>query len=303
VCGIRAVLRRSKRQPDITGIPSLGEVIPCPRRTYRCQPSWSLAKHRPRVNNVAVAEFDQIAEHYDETRGGEQRGDEYAADIDAFLPPHEGPILEIGVGTGVVALGLRRRGRTVLGLDVSGPMMARAFTRLGPSVVRCDAMQMSIATAGVAHATSVWVVHSVREPIRLFQEAARVIRPGGTYVVCSGQRPSPEDRVGRIIADLGARIDARRRASRPRRVSVDEVIDWAGSAGFTGEVHSFERQWRSSPDEELKAISYRTWPTLRELDEEAIEEVTRPAIEALKALPVEDEIRRATSEMVVLRRP
>src|ERR1700683_1981702 len=61
-----------------------------------------------------MAEFDQLAEHYDETRGGETRGEEYAADIHAYLPSGDGPILEIGVGTGVVALGLRRLGRTVV---------------------------------------------------------------------------------------------------------------------------------------------------------------------------------------------
>jgi hypothetical protein len=48
-----------------------------------------------------VAEFDQLAEHCDETRGGEERGEEYAADVDAHLPSGDGPILEIGVGTGV----------------------------------------------------------------------------------------------------------------------------------------------------------------------------------------------------------
>jgi ubiquinone/menaquinone biosynthesis C-methylase UbiE len=92
------------------------------------------------MDNSSVTEFDQLAEHYDETRGGEHRGDEYAADIDAQLPLGEGPILEIGVGTGVVALGLCRRGRDVFGLDLSAPMLARARLRLGPVVVRSDAM-------------------------------------------------------------------------------------------------------------------------------------------------------------------
>jgi ubiquinone/menaquinone biosynthesis C-methylase UbiE len=250
-----------------------------------------------------MTEFDQIAECYDETRGGEPRGDEYAADIDALLPHGVGPILEIGVGTGVVALGLRRRGRLVLGLDLSGPMLARAYTRLGPSVVRSDALRMSIATASVAHAVSVWVVHSVRDPVQLFHEAARVIRPGGRYVVCSAQRPAPDDPVGGIIADMGIRVDARRGARRPRGVSVLEVIDWAGSAGFVGDVHEFERKWLSSPSEELKAIAYRAWPALRDLDEEAIEDVTRPAIEALRALPAGTDTRRAIAEVAVLRRP
>ncbi len=64
-----------------------------------------------------------------------------------------------------------------------------------------------------------------------------------------------------------------------------------------------ERQWVSSPDQELKAIEYRQWPAMRELDEASFEEVTRPAIEVLKALPATDVVRRATAEMVVFRRP
>ncbi|HWC36920.1 MAG TPA: hypothetical protein VG476_00245 [Acidimicrobiales bacterium] len=39
---------------------------------------------------------------------------------------------------------------------------------------------------------------------------------------------------------------------------------------------------------------------MRELNEDAIEEATRPAIEALQALPDEDDIRRATADMLVL---
>ncbi len=247
-----------------------------------------------------MTEFDELAGHYDETRGGEQRGDEYAADIEAQLPAGEEPILEIGLGTGVVALGLRRRGRTVLGLDLSAPMLARAYARLGPVVVCSDAMRMSIATSSIAHAVSVWVIHSVTDPVQLFREAARVIRPGGLYVVCATQRPAPDDKVGNIITEMSARVDLRRGASRPRGVSVDEVLSWAGEAGLTGEVHLLERQWRSSPSQELQAIALRQWPALRELDEAGIEEVTRPAIEALSALPATDHLRRATAEMVVL---
>lgn len=34
-----------------------------------------------RCQNLPVTEFDPLAAHYDATRGGEQRGDEYAEDI------------------------------------------------------------------------------------------------------------------------------------------------------------------------------------------------------------------------------
>lgn len=235
-----------------------------------------------------MAEFDQLADRYDETRGGEQRGDEYARDVHAHLPAGEEPILEVGVGTGVVALGLRRLGRTVVGLDLSAPMLARARSRLGPVVIRSDAMRMSIATASVAHAVSVWVVHSVADPTQLFREAARVIRPGGLYVVSTTQRPTLDDPVGTIIADMGARVDLRRGSWHPCQVSVDEVLDWAAGAGFTGEVHTIDRQWHSSPDQELAAITNRQWPAMCELDDAVIEEVTRPAIRALQALPATD---------------
>jgi hypothetical protein len=36
-----------------------------------------------------MGEFDQLADQYDETRGGEGRGDEYAAGINTFLPPNK----------------------------------------------------------------------------------------------------------------------------------------------------------------------------------------------------------------------
>jgi SAM-dependent methyltransferase len=41
------------------------------------------------------------------------------------------PILEVGVGTGVVVLGLIKRGRQVVALDISAPMLLRAQKRPG----------------------------------------------------------------------------------------------------------------------------------------------------------------------------
>ncbi len=54
----------------------------------------------------------------------------------------------------------------MVGLDLSEPMIARAHDRLGDVVVRSDAMRMSIGTDSVDHALSVWVVHSVADPVR-----------------------------------------------------------------------------------------------------------------------------------------
>jgi ubiquinone/menaquinone biosynthesis C-methylase UbiE len=250
-----------------------------------------------------VTEFDELAENYDRTRGGEARGDEYAAEIDPHLPPGDGTILEIGIGTGVVALGLRRRGRRVVGLDLSYPMIERALGRLGSVVVRSDAMKAAIATGSVAHAVSVWVIHSVADPVRLFSEARRVIRPGGRYVVCSAQRPAPTDEIGRLFAEMAVEVDRRRGAARPRGVTTEEVLGWAAEAGLPGTLHLLDRSWISSPEQELEAIRLRQWPALRELDEDSIAMVTRPVIHAIKAIAPGDLLRKGVVEMIVFEIP
>ena len=107
-------------------------------------------------------------------------------------------------------------------MDVSWPMLAKAHARLGATVILADALEMAVGTGHVAHAVSVWVVHAVSDPVRLFSEALRVIQPGGRYVVCPTQHPVPEDAIGRIITDMSLRVDARR-GGRSREVTADEV--------------------------------------------------------------------------------
>ena len=48
--------------------------------------------------------FERIADRYDATRGGEQRGRRTAASLAPLLDP-VWPVVEIGIGTGVIALG------------------------------------------------------------------------------------------------------------------------------------------------------------------------------------------------------
>jgi ubiquinone/menaquinone biosynthesis C-methylase UbiE len=250
-----------------------------------------------------MPEYDDMAASYDATRGGEPRGDEYAADVFACLPDDHGPVLEIGVGTGVVALGLVRRDRRVVGIDVSSPMIGRARERLGAVVALGDASRLPLGPASIAHAYCVWVVQALDDPPSAFAEVARVLRPGGVFAVCLTQRPTPEDVIGRIIQRMAEAIDARVPDRGPREVVASQVLEWAGASGFgsDGEVRHLERRWLSTPAQELDGISRRIWPPLRRLDEAAIEEVTAPAIDALRALPPGDCLRTMTADLVVLR--
>jgi ubiquinone/menaquinone biosynthesis C-methylase UbiE len=251
-----------------------------------------------------VPEFDQLADLYDDTRGGERRGDDFAELVARDLPdPRSGPVLEVGVGTGVVALGLAARDYDVVGVDVSVPMLARARQRLGPIVILGDAMDLPLAPGSVSRVVSVWVVQAVPDPARLFAEVARVLCPGGRYVVCTTQRPADDDVIGHIIVRMGAAVDTHRPGQRPRSVTVDQILEWAALAGFRAEVHPHERSFVSSPELELDAIARKAWPALRELDDGAVADVTAPAIDALRALPPGDTERRGIIDVIVLERP
>lgn len=251
-----------------------------------------------------TSRFDEIAPIYDETRGGEARGDEYAADIDRLLPREPGTLLEIGVGTGVVSLGLRNRGRTVIGVDLSAPMLARAAARLGSSVVRGDAQRLPVRTASVRYAAAVWVLHDVADPDELLKEAARVIQTGGKLIVSDMQVHDRDDPIGRIMADLTERLHTHGAGVHPRGFRGADIVERAEAHGFAGEVVRVERVWSSHPRYELDSIRNRAWSALRRLDEHDYERIAGPAIVSLQALPQEPMIQRAWSEFAALtRRP
>src|SRR5207244_1036170 len=81
--------------------------------------------------------FDRVANEYGETRGGMERGRRLAALISPWLIP-ESTVLEIGVGTGVIALGLAEHGFPIFGIDVSPKMLERARERIGERVAVAD---------------------------------------------------------------------------------------------------------------------------------------------------------------------
>jgi ubiquinone/menaquinone biosynthesis C-methylase UbiE len=206
---------------------------------------------------IVVAVFDPVADRYDETRGGEPRGDAYAAQLAQWLAPGRA-VLEVGAGTGVVALGLQRRGFRVIGVDASHAMLAKARNRLGPVVVRGDVRALPFRSASFDQAVAVWVLHSVSDPSALFAETGRVLRPSGRFVICPVNRPAPEDQVGQDFEAMGLLVD--RVTGRPdRTASAAQILRWAETAGFQGHTEDLAAQaWPSTTDREIKAILDRS---------------------------------------------
>jgi len=248
-----------------------------------------------------VAVYDDVAGFYDATRGGESRGDAFAAELDGRLPPGVGPILEVGVGTGVVALGLRRRGRGVIGVDIAAAMLARARARLGPVLVRGDNRRLPFGDGSVAHAVSVWVAHAVEPPEAMFSEVARVLAPGGRYLVCPTNRSAAGDVIHPILTAMFERAQHLNPGWRQRQVGASDILAWGVQAGFVGHVETCRsRSWLTSAGQQMEWIENRIWVDLRGLDEDTYRDVARPALDALATLPTGPIEQRAEADVVVL---
>lgn len=248
-----------------------------------------------------MALYDNVADCYDDTRGGERRGDRYAAELDRRMPTGDGPILDVGVGTGVVALGLRRRGRDVIGVDISAPMLERAAARLGPTVVLGDGLHLPLRPASVAHAVSVWVVHAIEPPRSLFSAVAAVLRPNGRFLVCPTTRSLDDDLIEAILNAMFARAATWNPSRRPRQVTAADIAAWGVEAGFRAQIDVVEgRSSVTTAAEVARSIRQGAWPVLSGLDEHAWRAVTGPALEELQSLPDGPIVRRADVDMVVL---
>jgi SAM-dependent methyltransferase len=224
--------------------------------------------------------FDRIADKYDETRGGEERARWCAAVLREYLPARR--LVEIGVGTGIVAKQLADSGFDVVGLDISRPMLERARERLGHRVAEGDAHQLPFATSSVTAAYSVWVLHLVADAGQVFREVARVLEPGGRYIVVGARTVDEPSDVERISETLKERLAPWHGADHPDRL--DELAVAAGlQVGVRGETQWV--QFSESPLEAANRIEQRTYSWLWDIDDNTWLGVVAPALDELRGLP------------------
>lgn len=222
--------------------------------------------------------FDRIADRYDETRGGERRGQQMAAAIDPYLGSAQ-RILEVGVGTGVVAAGLARLGRAVMGVDLAAEMLGRAHDRIGPHVARADAHALPVPATAVDAAYIVWVLHLVADPAAVVAECARVLRPSGRLVVAAG-------RVRAKSGDMTAYSDALDALRNDRPDTAEATTDWAGAAGLRVVARrELDENHEATPAQFADVIEQRVFSFVWDLDDQTWAEVVQPVINGLRALP------------------
>lgn len=224
--------------------------------------------------------FDRIAEQYDESRGGAERGEGIAADLVSWLAP--GAVLEVGIGTGIVAAALRARGVAVHGVDLSTAMLRRAVDRLGSVVVRADALALPVASGSVDNVLFVSALHAIGDVPGAVAEAVRVLRARGRLVAVHGVplRVPADDDIARALVPL-----ADLRDFRSDTVAVLEEEAAAGSLEPVGTAWTTGGTLAQTPSAVADSIERRLWSYLWYVDELTWQAVVAPVFAALRALP------------------
>ena len=229
--------------------------------------------------------FDRVADTYDHTRGGMERARVAAAALHRMLPA-DGPLLEIGVGTGLVAAALAELGRAPAGLDLSRPMLERARPRLPGRLAVGDAERLPVRSGAVAGAYLVHVLHLVGDMSRALSEVARVLRPGGLAVATVfAYRP--------LDADMHREFDAvRRQLERGAQPdSEDRVVALAGAAGLAPVDRQVLPGVPYTPRRLAALLEARAMSWMWSVEEDTWARHVPAALARLRALPDQDRVR------------
>jgi SAM-dependent methyltransferase len=130
---------------------------------------------------------ERIADVYDDwhaTLGNEEQMAEVLAGL-----ADDGPALELGIGTGRVALRLRERGIEVHGVDASPAMVERLREKPGGAEIPVSIGDF-VDVPGDGRFALVYVVFntffgllSQNDQVQCFEGVARALRPGGVFVL------------------------------------------------------------------------------------------------------------------------
>ena len=148
--------------------------------------------------------FDRrVATQYDALRG---HPPEVSIDIGSAIAEQMGDaasVLELGIGTGRIALPVAEAGCKVFGVELSSDMLAGLAARLDEQaagkihLVQADITALPFQKGAFDGAMAVHVLHLVADWAGVLEQLAQLIRPGGTLVL-GRDWVDPESFAGKI---------------------------------------------------------------------------------------------------------
>jgi ubiquinone/menaquinone biosynthesis C-methylase UbiE len=229
--------------------------------------------------------FDRAASFYDRTRGfppGVER--QIAGAICRQAGLREGArLLELGVGTGRLALPLAGEGLVVFGVDLSWKMLEvlRGKDRAGRiRAVHGDITALPFAPASFDAVLAVHVLHLVGGWRQALAEAVRALRPGGCFLLGWGERSedSPTWQVRQAWREIVHRLGGT--TERPGEREGERIIVALEEMGLQRAEVGEAARWtvRVSPAGAVRTIAERifseTWFLPERLHQEALEQLS-----------------------------
>jgi len=149
--------------------------------------------------------FDRVAHVYDETRGlpleiERQIGDGIARTVREVAP--EPRLLEVGIGTGRIAVPVAANGVRVTGVDISAAMLALLREkRRDIDVMFAEASLLPLRSASFDASLFVHILHLVPDAEATIRSTLAVVRPGGVMLLAGDDRINTlRDEADAIIA-------------------------------------------------------------------------------------------------------
>jgi ubiquinone/menaquinone biosynthesis C-methylase UbiE len=161
------------------------------------------------IDGMAGVSFDRAADYYDATRALPSEVARQVADVLSSELVGKELCLEIGVGTGRIALPLAERGIELLGVDLAPSMLARLLANAGGKLsfplLTADVTSLPLAASSVDAVLGCHVLHLIADWQTALDEAGRVLRPGGLVLLdFGGPTPKPwSDDCGAILKGHG----------------------------------------------------------------------------------------------------
>jgi SAM-dependent methyltransferase len=214
--------------------------------------------------------FDRAAGFYDATRRfSPQVSAAQTAQLREALRDVSDPTLEIGVGTGRVALPLAAAGQRLVGVDISAAMLA-ALRDKSPGalpLVRADATRLPFRNGSFGGAVVAHVLHLVSDWRAVVGELRRVVGPGGVLLVTRGAQSSG--------AGLHAEITRRARAAAGWTMPPGRLDDLAeldahmrAAGGEATSLPAIPTDYPGTADDALRAIETNLMSWTWELTDE-----------------------------------
>ena len=235
--------------------------------------------------------FDRVADIYDATRGFTPAVEaEIGDNLAAILRRHgtHPSVIEVGVGTGRIAVPLAVRGIRVTGLDISVQMLQKLRSkRRDIDVLLAEASRPPFKPASFDAAIFVHILHLVPDPHATLRATIGCLRPGAILLYChhtAGKLVA--DRAGERLTEIIREVTGSNARVQGRHYRADtvfnEVMDQCGATFETAAIAHWSET--TTARSEVAKLANRTHSNTWAIPDDVLPEILRrfaPEAEAI----------------------